>query len=530
MFNPSKETLTSFNERLNAFGEDVRYWRLNTHEAFWRGAHYDNRPNFWDDTVPLQERAPCVRSHIVETSITRLADLVFGKSRFPVLAVGESDYDVVFSEPEQEVLAAFVARIVEKASLRTVMRTLLEQGLGVGSSVVLCSIVRGLPKAQVLSAKYCTPTFSRHNEVETLTISYLTEKDGKSVRFRRVLDATSDTTFFELAPELVGKVPWMPDPDRTVEHNLGFCPVIWRAHQPEVSDHDCLDGQPLFAGCESEVEALDMALSLRHRNALYNGEPQIIRSGVDTVNPLGEVGRQAKSDGFLNWIGATPYSNRGSGTKKAPGKIWNLPQGADAKLLESSGAGAQILELDAEGLRKVLLEARSIVIASPETVSANASAALMEVIHAPMVATADMLRDPYGALLVEIVNMFLRMATTPIVEQQGLFVVGYVIVRQLLQRCYYEGIWVGLSITCAWGEYFEAKWLDISAGVMAAKEANGGLPVMTHKQSLQLIAPLIHSEQPVETTLRELNGLNTPINQSTTTTVPTNMGGPGQSQ
>ena len=53
-------------------------------------------------------------------------------------------------------------------------------------------------------------------------------------------------------------------------------------------------GKKFPKGLEDEVEALDMELSQLYRNALYNGEPQLVQIGVDgDAKMAAPVGRTA---------------------------------------------------------------------------------------------------------------------------------------------------------------------------------------------------------------------------------------------
>ena len=46
-----------------------------------------------------------------------------------------------------------------------------------------------------------------------------------------------------------------------------------------------MDGHALAEGLEDELAAIDLELSQLLRNALYNGEPQMVRTGVDPEKP-----------------------------------------------------------------------------------------------------------------------------------------------------------------------------------------------------------------------------------------------------
>jgi hypothetical protein len=502
---PGQRDRAAFDQRVEALGEEPRFWRLNAYEALWKGTRWDDRPSFWDPEVPLNERAPAVCGSDAEAMGRVLVRFCFGTARFPALAVGESEYGLELSDEYRAALEAGAKEVVRQARLRLVMRRLLEQGLMLGSACAVLSIERGRCVARVFSAKHCTPSYES-GELVSLEISYLTQRDGKHVRYRRLIERDRDVTFHEREadPErgLLGD-EWVPDPVRTIEHNLGFVPAVWHRHNPDPSDCDAIDGTPLMAGLEDELFAIDMALSQHHRNGRYNGEPQMLLSGVDEA-PVGEQGREAKAAGVFSWLGGRAGS---PATKKAPGKLWKVPAGGDAKMVESTGAGAAVLREDAAQLKRAVRESRGIVIAAPETVSANASAALMKALYEPTIAEVDNLREEYGPLLTDIVNLFFRLLASPAVRAGGAFVRGLAALAPalaLLSAPAGEGgsRWVGAPLECQWGEYFEPTWQDVTQAITAARSGlEGG--VLTRRQAVQLVARVAHSDD-VERTVADI--------------------------
>lgn len=467
-----------------------RMQQLDLYERLYKGLAYEGRPSFWDTTVPLHERAPCVTSGLPEAAGRRLCALVFGARQFPRFTAGTPAANAV------------VADVVRLAMLPLRMRAALEQGLMLGTWCLILGVREGLPVVQIQSAKLCTPDLDAAGRVRSLDVRYRYQGklDGRqcTLWFRRVIDATRDVQFLPVAAREDGYEPeWIEDAERTIEHGLGFCPVVWHRHNADPSDTDALDGTPLFAGLEGELEALDFALSQRHRNGRYNGEPQIVVTGSDPEGMDAPAGRTARPGGAglpsdrggdsakFSWFNSLFGRGRTeSASQKAPNKVWFIETpGASATLLESSGAGARVLSEDAADLRRLLLEARQIVIASPEQVSANASAALMEALHAPMIDHADVLRLEYGPAVVEVVSMLLRILASYEARASGsVRVEGFGPIAQSLASA---------KLTLTWGRYYEPTLADITQAVTAASVATGSMPVLSHPSAVRFVARLV---------------------------------------
>lgn len=500
--------------RVRRIADDARCRRLDALEKLWKGVPEDGLPSFWDTSVPLHERAPCVCSGLPEAAGGRLVALVFGESRFPTLTAAASPWAPAPDPAAAARLTALVAAVVKRAKLRGAMRELLRQGLMTGTALAFVRVRRGRLEASPFAAKWATPTFDAAGDLEAIEVRYRFSRPGDDGRdevcwYRRVLDRQAETTY---APAPVDPHGYEPEwtPETVVAHGLGFVPALWHRHSPDASDLDPIDGTAMFAGLEDELRALDMALSQRHRNARYNGEPQMVRIGAGEQR-LGAPGREAEArsgapkgwtyavgsavDGVRRWL----LGGAGGGAvQKGPNRIWDLPSGADAKLLESSGAGAQILAADVDGLRRAILEARSIVLASPETVGANASAALLKAIFEPTTAIADGLREEYGDVLCELVSLVLRVALHA--HAAGGFVAldGLAAAAPDLLACYRPTaagpVWTGVPLDLAWGEYFEPTWADVQAAVTAASLGAGNRAVLTLEQAVRLVAKVAGSD------------------------------------
>lgn len=451
---------------------------LNAYEALWYGHQYDGMPSFHSDKVPLQERAPSINSHIAETAGNRLAQMVFGDRSFPSLQATNGELDVELTDDEKQLLSDVANRLCVVASLKKTMFRALIEGLKCGSLCMVCRVDSGRISVELLSAKDCTPTLDVCGRALMVDQRYrYAGKDnrGRVVFFwyRRVISALSDTVYEPVECRQDGKEPrWTVQSE--VIHGFGFCPVIWHRNSPCTGDTG-VDGSPLFEGVENEIRELDLAHSQRNRNSQYNAEPQMVVSGVDPEKPLSDSGPMPSSKG--SWFSRVFDENKRDvtatafGIKKSPAKIWKVPVNADAKLVESSGAGAKIVEANEQALKRLILELKGVVIASPEVISGNASAELLRAIYDPMLNVAAQYRDEYGDVLCKLLNMLLRVCAIVCAQGQTVLVRGVKGIASVMAK---HTVMFGaekhaadIGFTLSWGEYFPPGWTDISTAISA---------------------------------------------------------------
>lgn len=498
--------------RIARLGETPRFWRLQAHEALWLGAAYDGRPSFWDGSVPLRERAPAVQSQIARTAGTRLASMVFGERAFPTLTVEPAAYEVSLSEGEVAALTALVTEVVEAAKLKRRMREYLLDGLKVGSACAILSLCEGVPSVELVPAKWCTPTLDKHGRCIALEVRFSYPDpasppgDPVLLVYLRRLAGGWDRVYKPFRADSTDPI----EVDREAPFVAGT--VVWTRNLASAADRpDGVDGVPLIAGLEDEVAALDLTLSQRYRNGLYNGDPQLVQivSGDASPQPLGPQGRAGDTGAVPQRFGGVaslmerllarnvaPSADGNGATKKAPGALWKITAPGDAKMVESSGAGAIILDGSINHLRRVILDAMGVVLADPELMGkGDLSARALSLLHAPMLDAASCLRDDYGAALCAILDGFCRLLVSPEVAAAGVLLRSFTAAAPVLaklRRVSPSGAprWMPLPISLRWGEFFEPSWSDIAAAVEATTKAVDGR-VMSRGAAVGLLAPLV---------------------------------------
>jgi hypothetical protein len=443
-----------------------------------------------------------VQSQFTRSAIQRLATLVFGDRSFPRIKVEAEGYRTTLTASERDALQALINEVTRSLALSKRMREVLTEGLKSGAACVIVGLVEGRPALRLVPSKWCTPTLRPDGSVEALTIEYKHPDPSDSSRWlwhRREITAKSDRTYEPVEVVEKQKPRW----GDYVETPLECCPVVWVRNDAEATaSPDQIDGHALVEGLEDEVEALDFELSQLYRNALYNGEPQLVQIGVDGEVPLAAPTGRTANDGGFSWLNSLapswmrPLTGGSVAMQKAPGKLWKLPAGGDAKMVESTGAGAAIIAGAIKELRRVLTDASGVVLFDVDSMGGGDLAArTLAMMHAPMLDHADNLRVEYGDALVRILDMMLRVLSGTLARSQGVLLRSYDTAAPVLARLYGVGAdrsrrWIGSSLTLAWGAYFEPSAQDRQSAVDTAMKASGGQPVLSHRAAVASVASL----------------------------------------
>lgn len=518
---PAARDADAFNARIRRLGDPARYRRLERWEKIWHGSRYDDRPSFWAKDVPLQERAPYIVVPIVRSAGKRLIAMVLGEGRFPTLTIKRSAAKRAgLSDDDCAKVEAFISDVLDAARARQQFRLGAQHAFACGTNVMLASLRDGLPCVDVFPAKWCTPKRdARTGDVCELEVLYRFNVDEtnpitgtdetRSFWFRRVVTHESDTTF---APEPVddnGYMPatWTPDPTKTFR--VPFCAVTWHRSMPSVDVQGDIDGTALAEGLVDETEALDFTASLGHRNARYNAEPQMVTIGAPDIDgPTGRANSAKPSEDNLQRAGFTvvnpsipgespPWWKRaaqwvgGKILRKAPGTVWKLPPNSDAKMLESNGSGADILERDFGRIRAIILDALSVVMSDPEKIgTGDISARALALMHAPMIAEADTLFEEWSRDMIgpTVTNLLRLCASQQTIDAGGVGIPGWEEAIPLLMR-FYEAASsrFRLPLEFKHGPYFEPSAGDVSSSITAARAATGDRPVLSLRTAVAMI-------------------------------------------
>lgn len=407
-----------------------RAQRLHELERWVAGSQYDHLPNWWTQDVPLWDREPCIVYPIVSVAIASNVDLVFGEGRFPTFTAnpGEDEEDEEaesfgLGEDDSATVDRYLQRYHDACQFRTFCREGFAAAQGCGTAVGIHGARGGKPFAELQPAKWCEPELDYDRKVTRLVIQYpytdvyqepFSRRWKMRVKlYRREIDARKDVTMLPADAREDGQQPaWRPDPKLTIEHGLGFCPVVWYPFMRGCQPVNILDGQAIHARLTDEIRQHDIALSQRHRGALFS-EPQICEIGVaDGYNPT-EQGRTPmlhsteKGERFANQaaldaavsMGMTngAYGARSSpARKKGPGHVWQYPDPNTKVQALTYPADALKAQFDnAADILQKLQESLAVVFLDPNNIkfAATTSGKALEAIKQRQVDRCNLYRD-----------------------------------------------------------------------------------------------------------------------------------------
>src|SRR5581483_4742718 len=241
-------------DRMARLGMSERTQALNRFWSWYRGEQYGARtldwngrqymspmaieavssrgfipPGFVDagqQNTPLKFRRPTAPYGLCRVIVDRFTGLLFSEGQHPEVHV-EGD-------PNTE---AFLRAVVDASRLWQQMLLARAYGGGTGSVAVGFQFVDGKPVIEVHDPRWCEPEFVERSNFTLKSIEKRyqfsqEERDPQTGKFetvwywyRRIIDAQADTVFVP-APVGNGDEPdWQVQ--ASVEHNLGFCPVVW---------------------------------------------------------------------------------------------------------------------------------------------------------------------------------------------------------------------------------------------------------------------------------------------------------------
>lgn len=420
-----------------------RYKRLEDLERWVDGTQYDGLTSWWDNAQPLWERAPCIVYPVAQIAIQSNTDLVLGEGRFPSFSAKPSEDEGDDSSGTDEDAATAIDRFLTEyhraCRFRAHCREAFSAAQGCGTAVAIHGARGGKPFANLVPAKWATPLvvardgksevpgLGPNGEVLKLEIRYpyleeFKHPGGKwAVRaklYRRVIDGENDVTYLPAEAQQSGIEPdWQPDKDISGPHGLGFCPVIWYPFMRGCVPVNVIDGKALHANLRDEIRAHDIALSQRHRGALYS-EPQMCEIGVRPgYNPT-DIGRlpmlpSVDADGKPSGAYRNPGPD-GTARKKGPGYV-NQYEDANTKVqyLCYPPEALKAQDDNARDLRVKLMQSLGVVLLDHEGIAGikQLSGKALEAIKQTQLDRCDSYRDDVKeGFLLPSVDMQLRIA------------------------------------------------------------------------------------------------------------------------
>lgn len=509
-----------------------RYRMLERYQAFYEGTQYVGRAPFLDrqSDVPTYERAPCVAFPLTKVAIESSVAFAIGEGKFPMLSSMSSEDDSAFDATlglnpgDSAVVDQFTARLVDICRLPASLREAAKKALAAKSVAIVCGYRAGYPFADAIWSKICTPAFDPNDPdaVVKLTIRYRYRDDVWDVNqgnggawipvvkeYLRIIDPVNDTVYLPVEiwdDSDKGPQEGSGATQSVVAHGFGFCPVVWYGCMRESGQ---VDGTAVHENKLPMLEALDMALSQRHRAAFYAGDPQWVLTGVSGDESIGSSGRTMRPQIFpgdkpSEWSRALYFGGPQSGgaIRKGPGEIWRIESpDAKATLYTLPGDALKAIDDHARDLLKKLCDALGVVLIDPSQMngSGDLSGRTLAFIFSSQLNRVAQFRDDYGRrCILPVVFMLYRML---LAQSTGVYLPGLAKVLPILKRFVVvdsSGVtrWIAPNVKLIFGAYFEPSDTDEATRVTTSAQAlTGGL--ITTKSAIQHIKGVFEDIQDV---------------------------------
>lgn len=356
-------------------------------KVYW-GHKYDHLPPWSKNDVKLRKKQPMVQIRMTALAIDTGNNYLFGEEQSPSFSIDGDEQGTL--ELQELTKAAGISRHFKEMG---------RVGLLQGTTGLAFHKFDGgrwdseMPKLQAADATFGTDDRARAIELgidfddlleldeRWRTVERPTFGRGKTreILHRRRWTPDEVVEYEPLPSEDVidlladdEELPWRVDEERSRRHELGFVPVEWIPNGEVQGDSD---GRPIVTHTEWLIEdAVNYALSQALRGVEYNGEPWLA---------------------FLNTHMGDEAIKRGAGrTLEIKGSTNGA--GADAKLLEMSGAGQQTAVQLIMLLRQAFFEVAQIVVHDPQKFGgALSGTALMRLLQ-PTIMLIKGLRPLYG--------------------------------------------------------------------------------------------------------------------------------------
>lgn len=533
----------------------LRYLRLDAIERWSTGTQYSHMQGWWDESgdKPLWERAPCVVYPVVNIAARSNVDLCLGEGRFPVFTSkpgeDEGEEDGGLNDDDSSTLDRFIRELHKVSKFKAHSRDSFYSAQVCGSACTIHGVRNGKPFADRVPAKWCQPEFDAQGAVTKLEIRYPYieeyKKGGKWAKrtklYRRVIDSQRDVEYHPADANEQGTEPqWRENKDRSVTHDLGFCPVTWYALMKGCTTVNVIDGQPIHANLTNEIHQHDIARSQWHRGALMS-EPQIIEIGVPrgySPTALGRtpVGAYGTPDGGenlkeLNKAGKVPDSayvefqdHYGKGgfqaRKKGPGFAWQYEnKDVIVDVLNYPEGALKAQEDNCRDLRIKLQEALCVVFLDPENIkfAATTSGKALIAIKQKQIDRCDQFRDDLSEGFFEpAVSMQLRIAQVMLARGVKLKVAGANKVKPILDRLLSTDAtgqpdWQMPALRVEYGPYFRPSPEEEQQIVTLVQKAlgatkEGGAQLITTEIAIRRLAKVFGIEN-VQAVMDELEKL-----------------------
>lgn len=334
--------------------------------------------------VPLRDRRPSVRYRLCKLVVDDSISLLFSEGHFPDI------------ETDDELTKESIQSLAKEMTLNEVMIDAATRG-AVGSAAVLLQVFDSRPFISVLDTALLTPIWKPRAPDTLLRVEerykvlghdlkdagYAIKESDLQADFWFARDWTESDEVWYL-PLLVSEAKknktFKVDAQKSINHKLGFVPIVWIKNLP---GGDAIDGSPTLPNdaIDTSIE-IDYQLSQAGRGLKYSSDPTLLLK-----EPAVSEGNIVKGAGNAIVVGAD----------------------GDGKMLEINGTAAQAVIEYVRLLRELAIESMHGNRANTEKQTSAPSGKALEMMNQSLIWLADKLRISYGEKgLIELLNMLVK--------------------------------------------------------------------------------------------------------------------------
>lgn len=401
-------------------GNTQRSRRFSRASQFYWGNQYEDLYD-WEDDVALEKKKPKVHIRLVKDAVDDAAAHLFGEGQKPEFSVEKLPGDIEINNGEEgeenenkkrlDEINSILSDLMKGSGLDDELLEIARLGNLHGTVAVGFHVFDDRVDVEVIKVADTKPTFGRDDrrraveldigfrellELDERWLEVQEDRDtGEEKRYhhRRIWKPNEIVEFKPIEEEGrevedAEQLDWTVDPERTVEHELGFVPAVWIQNLPVSGD---IDGQAIVEEPERKIEEeINYTLSQTGRALRYNQEPQPVFKDVRNFDYKSPVKRSA--DQVLS-IESTKDGN------------------AEADLLELQGAGVGQVKEYVSKLRDFFRAITRSTRQDPEKKGQAISGAALKRLLRPLLMLIGQERGQYGPKISRLLEKMLEALT-----------------------------------------------------------------------------------------------------------------------
>lgn len=343
--------------------------------------------------VPISMRRPNAPYRLSRVIVKAFTGMLFGQNRWPQIRSDDPDTQ------------AFCEAVIKAANIRNRFTRARNIAGACGTAGLSWLFRDGRPVVRVHGGRYIQvlewedpdEQVPRHVTELYRSVATRATKDGPQryeVWCRRDWTPVADVVFkpVEVTPD--NPVEWIVDEDRSYAHDDGECHFIWLTNQPDDEDPSAVDGQPDYAETYEQLDVIDGSNSTFVQGVARNLDPTL-HVGRENPEDIKTIRKGSDNAIVTGPTGVVKYVT-------IPGDVVD--------------SGEKLVGMQ----RGQVLETAQCVVTDPDKAAAAGTSSLtMKLVYAPMIGATDLLREPFGAGLVRLLEQMQRSAARVMGPREG---------------------------------------------------------------------------------------------------------------